>query len=97
MSALDWLSVLLATGGLLFFTAGTIGLLRLPDAYCRLHALTKVDNAGLGLIVAALVLRADSPWLAGRLLLTWLLAIFASAVSAQLIARTALERERAPR
>lgn len=29
-----------------FFLAGSIGLLRLPDFYCRLHATTKCDIVG---------------------------------------------------
>ncbi|MGB9018202.1 MAG: monovalent cation/H(+) antiporter subunit G [Pseudolabrys sp.] len=35
--------------------AVTIGLLRFPDTLTRLHALTKVDNLGLGLIVFGLL------------------------------------------
>ena len=38
------LSLLLITTGLGFYAAGSIGLLRLPDLYTRLHALTKADN-----------------------------------------------------
>ena len=34
--------------------AGTVGLLRFPDPLSRLHALTKADNLGLGLIVLAI-------------------------------------------
>ncbi len=32
-------AVILIFSGLIFFIAGNIGLLRLPDAYSRLHAL----------------------------------------------------------
>ena len=42
-------SVAIATGAFFFF-AGTVGLLRFPDALTRLHALTKSDNLGLGLV-----------------------------------------------
>lgn len=54
MGALDWASVLLVGMGAIFF-AGTVGLLRLPDVYSRLHALSKVDNLGLGFVVAGLM------------------------------------------
>ena len=43
----------------MFFLAGTVGLLRFPDTMTRLHALTKVDNLGLGLIVLALLPRTS--------------------------------------
>jgi multicomponent Na+:H+ antiporter subunit G len=74
----------------MFFFAGTLGLLRFPDVYTRLHALTKADNVGLGFITAGLVLEAESVGTALKLLLIWLLALLASATTCHLIARTAL-------
>ena len=53
---LDLLSVLAIVGGAFFYLAGTVGLLRFPDAYTRLHALTKADNLGLALVVLGLLL-----------------------------------------
>jgi hypothetical protein len=43
----------------IFFIGGTVGLLRFPDVHSRLHALTKADNLGLGLISMGLVVQAD--------------------------------------
>ena len=80
--------------GLVFFVAGSIGLLRLPDGYCRLHALTKADNVGLGLLVIGLVWLQTSVLLAVKLLLVWILVLASSAVSAHLIAQRARRRER---
>jgi multicomponent Na+:H+ antiporter subunit G len=77
-----------------FMFAGTVGLLRLPDVYCRLHAQTKADNLGLLLICAGLALVADSPLAASLLLLIWLLGLAASTVSAHLIARHSRAAER---
>jgi multicomponent Na+:H+ antiporter subunit G len=74
----------------MFFLAGTLGLLRFPDVFTRLHALTKADNVGLGLIMAGLALEAESVGTALKLLLIWLLALLASATTCHLIARTAL-------
>ena len=95
MSALSIFSILAIGAGSLFFLAGTVGLLRFPDALTRLHALTKADNLGLGLIVLGLLPRAGSVGDGLKLLLIWFLALFASAVSSQLIARVA--RARGPR
>ena len=53
---LDLLSVLAIVSGAFFYLAGTVGLLRFPDAYTRLHALTKADNLGLALVVLGLLL-----------------------------------------
>ena len=45
----DLFSIVAIGAGVFFFLAGTVGLLRFPDALSRLHALTKADNLGLGL------------------------------------------------
>jgi len=42
--------------GLFFFLLGVIGMIRLPDAYCRMHATTKCDTLGSGLVLVALML-----------------------------------------
>ena len=60
MPVTEFLTLLLLLAGAGFFLAGTVGLLRFPDVYTRLHALTKADNVGLGLIIAGLVLQAES-------------------------------------
>lgn len=86
------LTSMLLTAGAAFFLAGTIGLLRFPDVYTRLHALTKADNVGLGLLVAGLALQAESWAVRGKLLLIWLLVMFAGASVAHLVAGTARQR-----
>lgn len=84
-------SILLFTGGA-FFLAGTLGLLRFPDVYTRLHALTKADNVGLGLVVAGLAVQAQSWVIVGKLMLIWAFVMLASATTSHLIARRALQR-----
>ncbi len=94
MSMLQLAAVPLLLIGALFYLAGTVGLLRFPDALCRLHALTKADNVGLLFIAMGLGLWSGSPRQTLLLLLIWLLALLASTVSAHLIARRALAAER---
>jgi multicomponent Na+:H+ antiporter subunit G len=83
---LEVLTALFLVAGAAFFVAGTLGLLRFPDVYTRLHALTKADNLGLGLIVMGLMLQAESLAAAGKLLFIWLLLLAASATAGQLVA-----------
>lgn len=90
LTILDWASLTLTLLGAMFFFAGTLGLLRFPDVFTRLHALTKADNVGLGLMTAGLVLEAESVAAGLKLLVIWLLALLASATTCHLIARTAL-------
>ncbi len=89
MTALEWVSGLLLLTGAGFYLAGTVGLLRFPDVYTRLHALTKADNLGLGCITLGLALQAGSPAEALKVLLIWPLVLAASAAVSYAIARRA--------
>jgi multicomponent Na+:H+ antiporter subunit G len=51
----DLFSLILMLGGLFFFFVGTMGLIRLPDVLTRMHATTKADTLGAGLIVLGVV------------------------------------------
>jgi multicomponent Na+:H+ antiporter subunit G len=83
---LDGFTIVLVTLGALFFLAGTVGLLRFPDTLTRLHALTKADNLGLGLVVLGLLPQVTSPlgWIG--LIAVWLLALLSGATVGQLLA-----------
>ena len=85
----DLFTVVAVSAGVLFFLAGVVGLLRFPDALTRLHALTKADNVGLGLIVVGLLPQAGNLFEALKLLLVWLTVLLAGATVGQLIARVA--------
>ena len=90
MSAiLDLFTIAAVSAGAVFFLAGTVGLLRFPDALTRLHALTKADNLGVGLIVLGLLPRVDGLLAGLKLVAVWALVLLASAVASQLIARVA--------
>ena len=93
--ARDLFTVFALSAGALFFLAGTVGLIRFPDALTRLHALTKVDNLGLGLVVLGLLPRADGLVGALKLVSIWLLVQLSGAIVTQLIAGAV--RERGPR
>lgn len=86
MTLSDIFTVVAVSMGSLFFFAGTLGLLRFPDTLTRLHALTKADNLGLGLIVLGLLPQISSPlgWIG--LIAVWLLALLAGATVGQLLA-----------
>jgi len=90
---LDLFTIVMVLAGAVFFLAGVVGLLRFPDTLSRLHALTKADNVGLGLVVIALLPQAGSIGTGLKLLLIWLLVLLASATVAQLIGRVARRAE----
>jgi multicomponent Na+:H+ antiporter subunit G len=90
--ALDLFSLVAIGAGAFFFFAGTIGLLRFPDSLTRLHALTKADNLGLGLVVLGLLPRAGSLLDALRLIAIWALIQVSGASTAQLVGRALRRR-----
>jgi multicomponent Na+:H+ antiporter subunit G len=86
--ALELWTVLAVVAGAFFFLAGTVGLLRFPDSFTRLHALTKADNLGLGLVILGLLPHVDGVPDGLKLACIWLLVLFSGATASQLIART---------
>lgn len=96
MSISQGLGILFILAGVPFFLSGTVGLLRFPDIYTRLHALTKADNVGLGFIVLGLCLQAADWYEVVKLILIWLLVLVSSATSCHLVARTALRKNIQP-
>lgn len=95
MSAADVFTVVAISAGAFFFLAGSVGLLRFPDSLTRLHALTKADNLGLGLVVLGLLPQASGLLGGLKLLGVWVLVQLSSATAAQVIAQ-ALGRRRPP-
>jgi multicomponent Na+:H+ antiporter subunit G len=85
---LDVFSIVAVVAGAFFYLAGTLGLLRIPDAYTRLHALTKADNLGLVLVVIGLLPQVGTVLMGLKLVLVWLLVMLSSAAVSQLIARS---------
>jgi multicomponent Na+:H+ antiporter subunit G len=85
---LDLWTVVAVVAGAFFFFAGTVGLLRFPDSLTRLHALTKADNLGLGLVVLGLLPQLDSVSAGLKIVGIWLLVLLSGATAGQWIART---------
>ena len=84
---LNIFTVVTVSAGALFFLAGTVGLLRFPDTLTRLHALTKVDNLGLGLVVLGLLPLTNGAVGGLKLISVWLFVQISGAVATQIIAR----------
>lgn len=95
-AAVTVLAVLLCLTGAFFFMAGTVGLLRFPDSLSRIHALTKADNLGLGMIALGLVLTSDSLVMALKIILVWLVALLASSSICFLLGQNLLRQSQRP-
>lgn len=56
MSVMSIVSMLFIIGGTFFFFGATVGLLRFPDFYSRMHATGKGDTLGAFLVVLGIAL-----------------------------------------
>lgn len=82
-------TIALALVGALFFLAGTLGLLRLPDFYARVHAATKCDTVGAGAILLALAVHVAPHPDALKLIALLVLVLLSSPTSGHALARAA--------
>ncbi|MGX5913465.1 cation:proton antiporter [Aliidiomarina sp. Khilg15.8] len=87
MTWVNALQIVFVSAGLFFFLVGTLGLLRFPDVYTRIHALTKADNLGLGLIMVGLLPGITHFSQAFKLIVVWVLVLAASATAGYLVAQ----------
>ncbi|MEM7682256.1 MAG: monovalent cation/H(+) antiporter subunit G [Planctomycetota bacterium] len=101
MSAVVWatgvdvLAIAFAVVGLLFMIVGTVGIVRLPDVYHRIHAASKCTTLGLMglLIAAALFVGTAEVMLKG--LLTMAFIFVAAPIGSHILAKAA-HRDGAP-
>lgn len=94
MTIQDIFSVVFCLFGGFFFLAGTVGMIRFPDAMSRMHALSKADNLGLGFIVLGLSLRSMVLPVIIKLVIIWLMVMLASSTAVYLIGNYILEDEK---
>lgn len=92
---MDTLILLLYLAGLFFNFSAVLGILRLPDIYCRLHSSSKNTTLGSLLIVAGLALRAAQAGAGPAVLKILLIAVFlliVTPIGSHALARAAYKR-----
>jgi len=94
--ALDLVSwICLVTGGVILII-GTVGMLRFPDFFTRLHAASVIDTLGSMLIVLGLILQAGLSLVTVKLLLIMFFILFTTPTAAHALARAALHGKLKP-
>lgn len=76
--------------GALLLVSGTIGFLRLPDFFTRMHAISKNDTLGALLSVVGLAFLADDLLVALKLVLIALFMFIANPTATHALARAAV-------
>ena len=95
-NTIDIISWGLLMGGSIFCIIGTVGLIRMPDPYTRLHASSVVDTLGAGLILAGLIVQAGFTLISAKLAIIGILIFFISPVAGHAVARAMMHRNTKP-
>lgn len=90
---LSWVSLM---AGSIFLIIGTIGLIRFPDFFTRLHAASVVDTLGFILIMMGLMLQAGLSLVTVKLILIVIFILLTSPTAAHALAKAALHGEVKP-
>jgi multicomponent Na+:H+ antiporter subunit G len=93
---LDVLSWMCLLGGAVFLLIGAIGVLRFPDFYTRLHAVSICDTLGAGLVLLGLMLQGGLSLVTVKLLLMFYFMIFTGPTAVHALAGAALHGKLKP-
>ncbi|MBN1133385.1 MAG: monovalent cation/H(+) antiporter subunit G [Methanosarcinaceae archaeon] len=83
------ISTIFIITGLFFVLVGTIGLLRFPDFYTRMHATGKCDTLGEGLMLVGLMVYQGFDLISVKMLFLVIFIFVANPVATHAIARRA--------
>ncbi len=94
---LAWIGGGLALSGALTSIIGSVGVLRFPDFYTRIHAASITDTAGATLTLLGLGLIAGLDPVALKLFIAWLFLMLTTPSAAHALANAAWSSGHAPR
>jgi multicomponent Na+:H+ antiporter subunit G len=83
----DIIASVLMVGGTFFMIVATIGALRLPDLYTRMHAISKAGPAGVGLLLLGVAVHFGHLSFATRAIAVFFFILLTAPVASHLIGR----------
>jgi multicomponent Na+:H+ antiporter subunit G len=95
VNAILYVIIFLYAAGLFFNVATVVGIIRLPDVYCRLHSSSKNTTLGSVLIILGLALRyitAGATFTAVKLLLIGGIIMIVTPIGSNALAHSAYKR-----
>lgn len=94
--AVDIASWALILAGSFFTLVGAVGLLRMPDVFTRMHAVSIIDTLGIGLLIAGMILQAGFSLVTLKLLLLATAVFFTWPVVTHALAQVCLQEDIQP-
>ena len=83
------LSGILIVCGVVALLIGSLGLLRLPDVYCRIHAVGMIDTAGASFIILGMIIHEGFTLVTVKLVLIGVFLFFTSPIATHAVAQVA--------
>ncbi len=84
--------IICLASGLFFIFVGVVGLIRMPDVFSRMHATTKCDTMGAGLIFLGLIIWQGFSFVSLNILLILIFIWITNPTAAHAIAKSAYYR-----
>jgi multicomponent Na+:H+ antiporter subunit G len=75
--------------GVIALSIGSLGLIRLPDVFCRIHAVGMIDTAGASFIILGMVIHQGYSLVSVKLLLIGVFLFFTSPIATHAVAQVA--------
>ena len=75
--------------GVVALLVGSLGLLRLPDVYCRIHAVGMIDTAGASFIILGMIIHEGFTLVSVKLVLIGVFLFFTSPIATHAVAQVA--------
>lgn len=79
--------------GVFFYTVGTIGLIRMPDVFCRLHATTKCDTMGSGLSLLGVIIYYGFSIVSLKMFIIMMFIFLTTPTASHIIAKAAFNQD----
>jgi multicomponent Na+:H+ antiporter subunit G len=86
LDILSWAAIII---GSVFSIIGAIGIIRLPDVFCRMHGAGIIDTMGVGMIFLGLALQTGFNLTLAKLAMILLFVLFTSPTATHALARAA--------
>jgi len=75
--------------GVVALLIGSLGLIRLPDVFCRIHAVGMIDTAGASFIILGMIIHQGFSLVSVKLLLIGIFLFFTSPIATHAVAQVA--------
>tara|TARA_A100001011_G_scaffold74231_1_gene76178 strand:+ start:52911 stop:53234 length:324 start_codon:yes stop_codon:yes gene_type:complete len=82
--------------GSLFLLVGAIGLIRMPDVFTRMHAVSVMESTGATLIIFGLIIYSGFSTISIKLIIILLAIIYISSVATHALARACIHDDIKP-